>query len=55
MAPTSQGFDRWGPIAREGAGAASSKDLETARRACKDCHDTMRAAYRKTFGDIALP
>ncbi len=55
MGPASQGFERWAPIAREGARAASSKDLEAARRACKDCHDTMRARYRKSLGDRALP
>ena len=47
VAPRRAGFERWTPIAREGLAAAARHDVAGARRACKTCHDTMRAEYRK--------
>jgi hypothetical protein len=49
LAPREPGFERWKPIAKDGAAAAARKDLVGARKACKDCHEAMRADYRKRF------
>jgi hypothetical protein len=40
-------YPEWGAIARAGAEAAANGKLETVRAACKSCHDTYRAAYRR--------
>ena len=55
FSPEQPGFERWVPIARAGAAAAGRNDLDSARRACKECHDTMRADYKKKFHDRPLP
>lgn len=46
-APRQPGFERWTAIARDGLAASARHDVEGARRACKECHDTMRAEYKK--------
>jgi hypothetical protein len=41
-------YPNWGSIAADGKHAAADGDLEAARRACKQCHDEYRSAYRET-------
>ena len=55
MAPSERGFEAWPAVSRAGAAAAARHDIEGARHACKDCHDNMRAEYKRTLRMRPLP
>lgn len=46
LAPSDPEFASWTAIAAAGARAAATKNVEGVRIACKNCHETHRAAYR---------
>jgi hypothetical protein len=48
-------YDGWRDIALNGASAASARNLEGVRGACKACHEEHRARYRKELRAHALP
>ncbi len=45
----------WPAFAKAGADAARSGKIDEVRKACKGCHDTWRAKYRKDFRPRPLP
>lgn len=53
MAPA--GYDGWGKLAQDGARAARGGNLEAVRRACKNCHDRHRDAYKTSNRARQLP
>jgi len=49
MALAPPGYERWGATAQSGLEAAQRGDLETAKHACKECHDEYRGRYRNEW------
>jgi hypothetical protein len=46
-----QDYTTWQQIAYDGAMAASSQDFDGVKRACKACHSTYQARYRREMRD----
>jgi hypothetical protein len=42
-----QNYGRWADLAHEGAEAARKQDAGAVRTVCKNCHDELRARYRR--------
>lgn len=53
--PPSGDYGQWASFARTGSGAAAKSDAAAVKAACKQCHDTYKAKYRKDFPNRAFP
>lgn len=45
------GFAKWTAIAKEGSDKAKAGDLDSAKKACKSCHDEYKAKYKAEMRD----
>ncbi len=49
------GTPSWASLAKSGAEAAQSKDLDTVKQTCKSCHRAFRSKYKTSFRPKPLP
>jgi cytochrome c556 len=56
FAPESEdkAYANWASIAKDGAAAASSGELQASRAACRSCHEQYRAKYKSEVRTRAL-
>jgi hypothetical protein len=48
-------YPAWAAIAERGSSVAASGDVDAVRKACKDCHEAYRPAYRRDHRTRSLP
>jgi hypothetical protein len=53
MAPA--GYANWASIAKDGAAAARSGNLDAAKASCTGCHNQYRAKYKAELRMRAIP